>query len=451
MANVLNALIMTVPWIGYWKTKRRFGQTAGFVSLVAYWMAFEYIHLQWELSWPWLTLGNVFAGQPRWIQWYEWTGTSGGTLWVWAVNLLVFQALNNGGGRLRPWRTVALTLALPLLVSTAIRSYRYGLKAVPLNGPDVVVVQPNIDPYNEKFESNTQAQQLQKLIDLSDSAIDTTTSLVVWPETAIPFEVDEARFWQIPVLQPLKAFLQRHPRVRLITGLAGFRKLPPDTTTPAMRTDPATGIHYEEYNTALQLDTGSVIEYYHKGKLVPGAEIVPYTWLFGFLEKFSLDMGGASGTLGRGLERTVFSRTPAGYRAAPIICYESIYGAYITGYVRNGANILTVITNDGWWGDTQGYRQHEQYARLRAIETRRWVARSANTGISCFIDPLGQVYQAQPYDVASVIKMHVPTLDTKTLFVQMGDWLSILAMAWTLLAILTTLVLRVKKLVWKNR
>ena len=144
LANVLNALIMTVPWVGYWKTRRRFGQLAGYVSLVAYWLCFEYIHLNWELSWPWLTLGNVFAVTPRWVQWYEWTGASGGTVWVWVVNLAVFQALRTPG--VRRWRTVALAIVLPLLVSTCISLYRDDEKVVPLNGPDVVIVQPNIDP-----------------------------------------------------------------------------------------------------------------------------------------------------------------------------------------------------------------------------------------------------------------------------------------------------------------
>ena len=446
LANVLNALIMTVPWIGYWKTRRRFGQTAGYVSLIAYWLTFEYIHLNWELSWPWLTVGNVFAGKPGWVQWYEWTGASGGTVWVWVVNILVFAALRPRPAAARPWRAVALSLALPLLVSISITAYRRPLKIVPRDGPDIVVVQPNIDPYNEKFQDGTEGQQLAKLISLSESAIDSSTDVVVWPETAIPFEIDETRFWETSALAPLKAFLQRHPGISLVTGLAGYRELPADTSTPAMRLDKASGKYYEEYNTALQLDASGHIEYYHKGKLVPGAEIMPYTWVFGFLERYSLDMGGTSGTLGRGSTRTVFSPTSRGYRTAPIICYESIYGAYVTGYVRNGADVLTIITNDGWWGDSQGYRQHQQYARLRAIENRRWVARSANTGISCFIDPLGQVYQAQPYNTAAVIKMRIPPLDGMTLFARVGDWLSILAVGWTLLTLGMAIVLRVQAL-----
>jgi apolipoprotein N-acyltransferase len=433
LAAVLNALLMTLPWIGFWKARRRFGSLIGYTALIAYWLTFEYIHLNWELSWPWLTLGNAFAGKPGWVQWYEWTGTTGGGLWIWVVNISLFEALRRPLRPFATWRTLVLLLAIPLLISAAIGWYRNGLSRVPASGPDIVVVQPNIDPYDEKFNAGTEGQQLVELISLSESRIDSATAFVVWPETAIPFDIDEPRFGQTRALQPLRLFLQRHPRIQLISGLSGSANLPKDTTTPAMRLDSATGKYYEEYNSAVQTDATGAFQIYHKGKLVPGAEIVPYTWLFGFLEKMSLDFGGTSGTLGRSAVRSVFSNPDNGFRVGPIICYESIYGAYVTGYVRNGANMLAIVTNDGWWGDTQGYRQHQQYARLRAIETRRWIARSANTGISCFIDPLGKVYQSQPWDTTSAIKMIIPPVNIMTLYVRWGDWISVLAVTWAIL------------------
>jgi apolipoprotein N-acyltransferase len=136
------------------------------------------------------------------------------------------------------------------------------------------------------------------------------------------------------------------------------------------------------------------------------------------------DFGGISGSLGRDSERKVFTTGDSTYRAAPVICYESIYSDYITEYIRKGGNVLAILTNDGWWGNTPGYKQHMNYARLRAIESRKWVARSANTGISCFIDPVGNVINPQPWDVASVIKQNVPTDSGQTFFVKHGDILS---------------------------
>jgi apolipoprotein N-acyltransferase len=96
-------------------------------------------------------------------------------------------------------------------------------------------------------------------------------------------------------------------------------------------------------------------------------------------------------------------------------------------YIRRGANLICIITNDGWWGNTPGHRQHMNYARLRAIETRTWIARSANTGISCFIDPYGTVINPLPWDVADAIRLNISIReqDGQTFFVRYGDILSL--------------------------
>jgi apolipoprotein N-acyltransferase len=86
------------------------------------------------------------------------------------------------------------------------------------------------------------------------------------------------------------------------------------------------------------------------------------------------------------------------------------------------------MTNDGWWGNTPGHKQHLQYARLRAIETRRWVARSANTGISAVIDEKGEIKATQPWDAAAVIKYNIPMLTGETFYVRYGDVLSKIAL-----------------------
>ena len=132
------------------------------------------------------------------------------------------------------------------------------------------------------------------------------------------------------------------------------------------------------------------IQFYHKSKLVPGTEQLPFVTLLPFLERLaiSLDENSASGTLGKSLNAKALGLSNS--KVAPIICYESIYGDYVSDYVKDGASWLAVITNDAWWNNTPGHKQHFSYAKLRAIEQRKWVVRSANTGISCFIDPLGR-------------------------------------------------------------
>ena len=112
-----------------------------------------------------------------------------------------------------------------------------------------------------------------------------------------------------------------------------------------------------------------------------------------------------------------------GAKVSPIICYESVYGEFVTEYVRAGATVLAIMTNDAWWGNTPGHKQHMAYARLRAIETRRPIVRSANTGISGFISPLGQVTSQLDYDRKGVLTKSVTPQTKTTLYVQYGDYI----------------------------
>lgn len=439
-AFLANSFIMCLPWMGYRVVRRRLGVTAGFAALVSFWMSFEYIHLQdWGLSWPWLTLGNAFATHPEWVQWYEYTGASGGSLWILVVNIFLFLHLRqtrlaNGKRSFRYIASGAGALVLPVFISTIISG---SLTPAPSGTGNIVVVQPNIDPY-EKV-SNTDGSfdaQLQTLIRTTESVMDEQTTLVVWPETALysAYGIDESSLQVNPLLQPLWSFLQRHPRSSLFTGVESIRAFDQPT-----RYSQAYGNTYlESYNGAVLLDTGGTRGFYHKSMLVPGVETLP--WFLKFLGKWFDKFGGTTAGYAKQPERTVLTEKN-GFRIAPAICYESIYGEFMREYVRNGANLICVVTNDGWWKKTPGHRQHMNYARLRAVETRTWVARSANTGISCFIDPFGKVIDPRPYDTQAAIKLSVSPRSNRqpTFFVRYGDLLSKsmlalagLFLAWTL-------------------
>jgi apolipoprotein N-acyltransferase len=470
-AILANSLLMCIPWLGFHKVKNKMGPALGYTSLILFWMSFEYIHLNWELSWPWLTLGNVFATHPGWVQWYEITGTSGGSLWVLAVNLAFFLLLKEkffpatnrplgepvGKNRLNTKYLIILGLLLivPLAFSrllapandmggTALTSNVGGtVPALPRDSPqpNIVIVQPNIDPY-EKFAPGNSENELQKLIRLSESQIDIRTGLVVWPETAIPDAIDENRIRTDSIMGPVWDFLRRHPSVDLLTGVEGYRLFNAENKTSYSFRIPNSDLYEDSYNSAALLDSSSA-QIYHKSKLVPGVETLPsfLKFMASLFDKF----GGTTGGYARQEERTVLLTSNNSYRIAPSVCYESIYGEFMSAYVRGGADLLVIITNDGWWGKTAGYRQHENYARLRAIETRRWVARSANTGISCFIDPAGHVIDPQPWDKTTAIKWTVPRTRTLTFYVRHGDLLSHLVIALTGVLILWWVILVIRK------
>jgi len=125
---------------------------------------------------------------------------------------------------------------------------------------------------------------------------------------------------------------------------------------------------------------------------------------------------------------------------APIICYESVYGEYVTGYVDNGAKFLSIITNDAWWGDTEGHRQHLSYAKLRAVENRRFVARSANTGISAIINSRGDIVKSLGYEKRGAIVGQVGIQNEKTFYVKYGDYIPRIAQFLALFIFLFSVV-----------
>ena len=179
-----------------------------------------------------------------------------------------------------------------------------------------------------------------------------------------------------------------------------------------------------------------VPQLYHKSKLVPGVEMMPFPRLLKPLEKFAINLGGMSGSNATQKERSVFSSADKSIKVAPVICYESIYGDFLTGYIRNGANFIFIITNDGWWENTAGHKQHFQYARLRAIETRRSIARSANTGISGFINQRGDIILPTKYWTPDVIEFTINANNYKTFYARFGDYLGKISFYLTLIMLL---------------
>jgi apolipoprotein N-acyltransferase len=440
-AVVANAALMSLPLTAFRLTKKHFGPKLGYASLPVFWIAFEQLHLHWFLTWPWLTLGNGFAQANQWVQWYEYTGFLGGSLWMWVVNLLVFRAWFTTQGtapwqKLGPrWGHALLAASLPILLSYAIGS-RYQEKG---ETAEVLVVQPNIDPYNEKFEGGSRFvsydEQLTRLLTLTEQNLTPNTKLVLWPETSLDETYFEATFEGYPKVQRLRNWLALHPGLDLITGLTSVRQYGPDkaNASPTARFREDLG-YYDVFNAAVRLPGPA--QFYHKSRLVPGVEGVP-PWL----SMFVIDLGGTAGGLGSQEERTVYPTATSALKVAPVICYESVYGDFVNQYARNGATLIGIITNDGWWSDSPGHLQHLQYATLRAIETRRDVARSANTGISGFINQKGEITQQTGWWVPAVSRATVHLNTELTFYVRHGE---LLGPACQVLAVLLLLLVLVR-------
>ena len=290
----------------------------------------------------------------------------------------------------------------------------------------VVVVQPNIDPYNEKFSGNFQ-DQLKKMFDLADKKVDSSTAYLVFPETAIADpNLWENNFKNDSSIRMVWRYLRKHPNLRLVTGAESFKAY--FSGAKADEID-------SSYNTAFQLDTSKNIQVYHKSKLVPGVEFMPFNKLLAPLGKLAFDLGGTSGTLGTQNEPTVFYSPHSKTTIAPAICYESIYGEYIGEYIKKGAQLIFVITNDGWWKDTPGYRQHLCYGAMLAAETRKQVVQCANTGFSGIINEFGSISQQTKWWEPAVIKARMQPSDVVTFYARYGDYPGLFASYLSILLI----------------
>ena len=411
-AVLVNSFLMaSVISIFFW-LKSKFNDRRAWWALLSFWLSFEYLHLNWDLSWPWLTLGNVFSHYPKFIQWYEFTGVLGGSFWVVLVNILLFHSFKNKSN----YALSSLAIVLPLLISFFIQFDDDGGKNV-----EVVVVQPNIDPYSEKFDGLTSMQQLDKFIQLAETKLDSNTNYLIGPETAIVDGLWENNIENAAEIIRLKLLIDQYPDLNIVIGAVTYKAYTELDEIPyTARKFLGSEAYYDVYNSAIQINK-SAISIYHKSKLVQGVEFTPFPSILEKLEFLAIDLGGISGSLGTQDFREVFPSASA--QIAPIICYESIFGEYTTDYARNGADLFTIITNDGWWKDTPGYKQHLNYASLRAIECRKAIARSANTGISAFIDSRGNIKQKTNWDEEVVIKDIVKTNTTQTFYMTFGDYI----------------------------
>lgn len=429
---IVNSLLMSLVFqLYYWYKKVR-GTYFGLVFFVAIWLSFERFHLNWEFTWPWLNLGNAFSEYPQLIQWYDTIGATGGSFWILLINVFAFYTLRIWqAGRIRKdlVKNISILVAiivLPLLISI----YKYNsYQEKPVGEVTALLLQPKLDPYTEKYSKDS-LQILGELLSLAEENSKTKVDFFIAPETAFPGNgsLSENGFNKSTSIAIAKEFLGKHPQSIFLTGASTHKFLFDEADTEDYSTEIQEGVWVNSYNSALQIIPNQNVEVYHKAKLVPGVEIFPYIrYLKPILGDAMLDFGGANSSLGIDKERKVFSNTFNKAKMAPIICYESIYGEFVTDYVKNGANLLAIMTNDSWWDNTEGHKQLLSYARLRAIETRREIVRAANSGISAHINARGDILQDTFYDDRTALLVKANLLEEKSIYTKIGDLISRIA------------------------
>lgn len=439
-AGIVGTFYNLCALMTYHYVSKRAHRALAYTLFVTIWLATEWAYNSADvMTFPWLLLGHGFSGDVWAVQWYEYTGIFGGTLWVLVSNIAIFEILRTRTTAAKV-RTAIVVIA-PIAVSLILlMSYTPSERTTQIS-----VVQPNVPCYeDERFEAGKfdPTEDVAELL----AQVPASSTFVLMPESALAYlprfggSLEERN---LDYYAPMFKYIQgaNHPDTKLITGASTLIRYGDVKATDTAHFYEGYG-WYDQFNSALLVNSEGIAEdIYHKGKLVIGVEAVPLKSLF---DTFEVDLGGVSGQLGWGREHTLF--TNDGVKIGPSICYEGLYGGYFAGFAREGAEVMALVSNDGWWGNTPGHKRLFDFSRLRAIETRRAIARSANTGISGFISPTGEVIgERLLWDQEGVLTAELELREEKTLYTLYGDWIARIATYIAVLSLLYYVAYRTRK------
>ena len=313
---------------------------------------------------------------------------------------------------------------------------------------EAVIVQQNTDPWVEEYSLSNE-QHIQRILDVAQPYLNRKTNLVITPESSVSHTIEmgtlrshtfmegDTRFEGFALLDSVTTI---YPNVNFVLGLSTVSISDHKISPVSQEYSP--GQFMEFYNTAGFYNKNGLVSHYHKSRLVPGVEKMPFPKIFGFLEDAIIKLGGSNSSLGTDTAQRVFEFESDGkkVRVGTGICYESIYGELMGRFVRDGANVLCIITNDSWWKDSPGHEQHFEMARLRAVETRRYILRAANGGFSGVISPTGSVLMRTKYNERTAIQTIVSAQTRETFYVKHGDYIARIAVVFAALGLVWTVL-----------
>ncbi len=430
---IVHPLFYFLPASGYVLARKYLGNWAALVALPFLWVGYEYSHTLSEWSFPWITIGNSQTFNIAGIQFISATGVLGLSFWIVVINILAFILYS----QLAHERWKPLSKSSVILSATIVAVYLlprvYGgivLSQAPKSLPEktitVGMVQANLDPWEKWTKSGLKTIDMH--LDLTQQLMNDSSKpspdLVLWPETAIPY------FVLTKENAPTRDYLRDRINmigVPVLSGLPQAVYYQDSTKAPPSAKRLANGERYDAYNAAAFFQPGvQEIPWYGKMKMVPIAERVPYAdafYVFDFL-RWGVGIGGWQ--IGR--DSVIFTEKKTGTRFNALICYESVYPDLVAAFVRKGAEFIALITIDSWWAKMSGAYQHQRFSILRAIENRRWIARCAVGGISCYIDPYGHVYDATELFTEATLSRTIGRSTELTFYSKHGDWLGSLCL-----------------------
>ncbi len=359
------------------------------------WICLEYCKSHLLTGFPWENLGYSQYLNNNLIQCADISGVFGLSFLIVLVNAALFEVIAGKSKKRFVLAGVVFFIIAAVLIYGAQRSRQVDKVLQNAAQTEVSIIQGNIDQsikWNEGFQKET--VNIYERLSLDNAPA--TGGLIVWPETALPFNYQDATHLQTQVRN-----ISLKTKSWFVFGSTSYENTVNDTNY---------------YNSAYLLSpAGAISGRYNKVHLVPYGEYVPLRSVFPFIKKLTAGMGDFS-TGGGYYPLTADSR-----KIGVLICYEGILPFAARAYKKEGAELLVNITNDAWFGATSAPYQHFSMSVFRAVETRLYLVRAANTGISAIINPNGQIVAQTNIFKKAAIKEIVKYSNMQTIYVQYGD------------------------------
>lgn len=443
----VNPVFFLIPSTLFYFSRKLLGRRAAFFLFPFFFITYEYLYMITDASFPWVTIGNGLAYFTTFIQIADILGALGLSLLVVFINVFIFEAAVNFR-RNRKLSLLFAASALPLFIlpliygSVYINNYRMPGRSIRTG-----MIQPNLNPW-DKWGQNNLPVLLENYLELSEKAADQGAKLIIWPETALPVYLMDGQYRGI--VDSIYSFLDRR-NVYLLAGMPDFRFFGQGDDIPAdAKFSRVNEAYYATYNSVLLFSPyDRRVHSYGKMKLVPFGERVPFVDKLPFLgDIIKWNVGISGWNVGR--DTVVFSLMRPEKRDTvhvnSLVCFESVFPDFVSGFSLKGSDMIAVVTNDSWYGNSSGPYQHKEIAALRAVENRRSVVRAANGGISTIIDPLGRTVVQSSMYTRTQITGDVP-LESKLTFYARHP-LIIPTLAW-IISLITALWFAAKKIMEK--
>ncbi len=434
----LNPVFFLIPSTLYYFAKKSFNKNIALILLPFFWITYEYLYMVTDAAFPWLTLGNGLPKFLSFIQIADMIGTLGLSLLIIFINIFIYKTIKIYFEQKKLNFNYALT-ALILLAAPLV----YGI--IKLNNFEISnekikvgLIQPNINPW-DKWENDGDLNSLiQNYFELSEQAINKGAKLIIWPETALPVYLRSGTNRE--QMDLIYNFVDKN-NIYLLTGMPDFiyydegDKIPPDAKYSQVFQN-----YYATYNAVLLFSPGTrKIEQYGKMKLVPFGERVPFVDMLPFLGDWIKWNVGISGW-NVGKQKSIFKipqeEKKDSININSLVCFESVFPSFVADFTQKGSELITVVTNDSWYGNSSGPYQHKEIGVLRAVENRRTVLRAANGGISTIIDPLGRTLIASKMYERTLIVGDAPVQSGLTFYSKFPLLIPFLSIAISILILL---------------